>query len=606
MQQLQRDLAGTTSADPNQDEAMMTSEQRLLQHQLLQQQQQQYMQQYHQSDQPPQPMQQNLTSTVIDGAPAPAPNGPSALVPQAAVSLQQQQSLLMMNPLMLRPSAVQQQDDDDDKLSVHSHRSGKSAYSAYKTRSRDSLPALAEASPYGGGATRNRRPGSASKSTTTRTTPPPDLLLQQQQAQISAQHQQHLQRGLAQLEQDHSPYGGPQHQQDAVMQDLQNQQTALSDQQLLHMQTQGLTAEQIQQYQAHLDASQQRLQPSQFNSAPPVLFHTEPPRRHYRPQHGARGDDASSFASDDFDALRNSDSVGEAGDPTGSSSPSPEQGGFGFGPGQQPQAFTGHLVPPLQLSAARGTVIDNYTDDQRGPHVDTARSSAASSGFAPSSAGGGGLVSVSRRGSLAGVEGTMIGHGEDGALAPTAPGGGGLVPQPRAKSWKELHVEARPAPAHIVVFDWDDTLLPTWYIGNVVLPCVTGLKFCSMNSDYKLDPTDDFYDGLNDHAQLILTIIRTALNLTPHVFIVTLGKTGWVSRSAAQRLPGFTETTLTEMGVNVYYAREYLSRREAMLCQQEEGCDPFMVAKRNAFKKVMKVVVKSQEKLWKKAHKDAV
>ncbi len=46
-----------------------------------------------------------------------------------------------------------------------------------------------------------------------------------------------------------------------------------------------------------------------------------------------------------------------------------------------------------------------------------------------------------------------------------------------------------------------------------------------------------------------------------------------------------------------------MSRREAMLCQQEEGCDPFMVAKRNAFKKVMKVVVKSQEKLWKKAHK---
>ncbi len=333
------------------------------------------------------------------------------------------------------------------------------------------------------------------------TTPSPDLLLQQQQAQISMQHQQHLQRGIAQLQQDHSPYGGPQHQQDAVMQDLQNQQTALSDQQLLHMQTQGLTAEQIQHYQAHLDASQQRgLQPSQFNSAPPVLFHTEPPRRHYRPQHGARGDDASSFASDDFDALRNSDSVGEAGDPTGSSSPSPEQGGFGPG---QPQAFTGHqllvappgaanttnhlLVPPLQLSAARGTVIDNYTDDQRGgPHVDTARSSAASSGFAPSSAGGGGLVSVSRRGSLNGVEGTMTGHGEDGALAPLAPGGGGLVPQPRAKSWKELHVEARPAPAHIVVFDWDDTLLPTWYIGNVVLPCVTGLKFCSMVQIYSL------------------------------------------------------------------------------------------------------------------------
>ncbi len=149
---------------------MMTSEQRLLQHQLLLQQQQYNIQQYqHQNDQQPEPMQQNLTSTVIDGAPAPAPNGPPALVPQAVISLQQQQSLMMMNPLMqLRPSAAQQQDDDDDKLSVHSHRSGKSAYSAYKTRSRDSLPALAEASPYGGGATRSRRPGSASKSTTTR------------------------------------------------------------------------------------------------------------------------------------------------------------------------------------------------------------------------------------------------------------------------------------------------------------------------------------------------------------------------------------------------------------------------------------------------------
>lgn len=96
----------------------------------------------------------------------------------------------------------------------------------------------------------------------------------------------------------------------------------------------------------------------------------------------------------------------------------------------------------------------------------------------------------------------------------------------------------------VIIFDWDDTLLPTSLIRDLgsARPSRTGFS----NLDAQL----------RAHAARVETVLR-ASRAVARVSIVTLAKRHWVPRSAEQYLPGLNLPALVrELGITVYYAQE--------------------------------------------------
>lgn len=151
----------------------------------------------------------------------------------------------------------------------------------------------------------------------------------------------------------------------------------------------------------------------------------------------------------------------------------------------------------------------------------------------------------------------------------------------------------------MVIFDWDDTLLPTWYIRSVVEPC----SAADSNSD--LSPDSPFYSTLRQHSELVATTLRAARALG-RVAIVTLSRRGWVHDSAARFLPGLDlQELLDELHIPIYYAAEHVRSSVARLAQSgeglvqmfREGVDVLAACKRGAVEQCLRDVCGRRKRL---------
>lgn len=134
---------------------------------------------------------------------------------------------------------------------------------------------------------------------------------------------------------------------------------------------------------------------------------------------------------------------------------------------------------------------------------------------------------------------------------------------------------------NIIIFDWDDTLFPTWYLTEVVQPC-SDAKYAKLPEDSM------FHSSLAAHAKLVKQILSAASSVA-HVYIVTLGNRPWVENSSDWFLPGLDMAgLLKELGIHVYYAREHVKQSDLIAAGMEDGVNAYTIAKRNAMKKCMK------------------
>eukprot|EP00931_Biecheleriopsis_adriatica_P075988 TRINITY_DN49751_c0_g1_i1.p1 TRINITY_DN49751_c0_g1~~TRINITY_DN49751_c0_g1_i1.p1 ORF type:complete len:478 (-),score=90.96 TRINITY_DN49751_c0_g1_i1:84-1475(-) len=132
----------------------------------------------------------------------------------------------------------------------------------------------------------------------------------------------------------------------------------------------------------------------------------------------------------------------------------------------------------------------------------------------------------------------------------------------------------------LLIFDWDDTLFPTWYIMEVVKPCVP--------EEEPFTTDNVFYEPLKAHGEILRHTLSLAREIG-NVGIVTLARRPWVVTSADRYLPDLdVENLLMELGIEVFYARECVIKHDVFKAQLEEGVDMYEIAKRNAMRRCLK------------------
>jgi len=138
----------------------------------------------------------------------------------------------------------------------------------------------------------------------------------------------------------------------------------------------------------------------------------------------------------------------------------------------------------------------------------------------------------------------------------------------------------------VIIFDWDDTLFPTWFISDVVVPCLPpGTKW---DGDAVLPSDSPFAEALTKHAQTVRALLSTARKIG-RVGIVTLAQRPWVLSSAKRFWPGLEfEAVLKELDIPIIYARECLRRPMISQAKVEEGVNIFTIAKQAAMLKALK------------------
>lgn len=137
-------------------------------------------------------------------------------------------------------------------------------------------------------------------------------------------------------------------------------------------------------------------------------------------------------------------------------------------------------------------------------------------------------------------------------------------------------------PQHtLIIFDWDDTLFPTWFLLEVLLACIP--QGCQASQFIE---TSEWFEVLSAHAQAIRQVLSCAKAMG-QVAIVTLSKRPWVD-SSGRYLPGLDITALLkELEIPVVYARECLKRHRLSMAQEEEGVDVCVAMKCSAMDKLL-------------------
>lgn len=97
----------------------------------------------------------------------------------------------------------------------------------------------------------------------------------------------------------------------------------------------------------------------------------------------------------------------------------------------------------------------------------------------------------------------------------------------------------------VVIFDWDDTLIPTSFFdfqGTMATPAGQSVAMAAATAR---------------HVQHVESVLRTARSVG-RVAIVTMANERWFKKSARRFLPGLEiEALMQELDIPVYYAREY-------------------------------------------------
>jgi hypothetical protein len=142
----------------------------------------------------------------------------------------------------------------------------------------------------------------------------------------------------------------------------------------------------------------------------------------------------------------------------------------------------------------------------------------------------------------------------------------------------------------VTIFDWDDTLFPTWFIENVVVPCTPSTDEKSREKYHRIQEDSPFFEVLQEHARVIQHTLEFASSIA-RVVIVTNARSPWVKTSSAMYLPGLDlDKLLDKCKIRVYYAREAMPgafQRQARI-EAHDGVNPFVVAKRCAMAKCLR------------------
>jgi len=134
----------------------------------------------------------------------------------------------------------------------------------------------------------------------------------------------------------------------------------------------------------------------------------------------------------------------------------------------------------------------------------------------------------------------------------------------------------------VVIFDWDDTLFPTWFVTEVVNPCLADPQSDNLPAD------SPFIEPLRSHGQTVQKVLEAARS-NARVAIVTLAQRPWVLNSAAKYLPDLDfEALLEHLQIPVIYARECLKRHMIQQGSNEDGLCLWTMAKQAAMKKALK------------------
>lgn len=115
-----------------------------------------------------------------------------------------------------------------------------------------------------------------------------------------------------------------------------------------------------------------------------------------------------------------------------------------------------------------------------------------------------------------------------------------------------------------IIFDWDDTLLPTSFIEDALricprkcaLPARRGLpRGSALQRDFPC------YDAILKHGELVVEVLTKAKALGCDVAILTLAERPWVFESADLYLPGINlKGLLQDLQIPVIYALEHTGR----------------------------------------------
>lgn len=160
-----------------------------------------------------------------------------------------------------------------------------------------------------------------------------------------------------------------------------------------------------------------------------------------------------------------------------------------------------------------------------------------------------------------------------------------FVAQREAQAAAAAAAEPAPPGFHrddtVIIFDWDDTLFPTWFITEVVQPCL---------ADPQGDLPEDsaFGEPLLRHAQAVKSVLEAA-RACGRVGLVTLAQNPWVLTSAGKFLPGLDfEELLASLDMPIIYARECLKKHMIAQGQQDDGLCLWTLSKQAAMKKMLK------------------
>jgi len=154
-------------------------------------------------------------------------------------------------------------------------------------------------------------------------------------------------------------------------------------------------------------------------------------------------------------------------------------------------------------------------------------------------------------------------------------------------SSSDLDIDLEIADEVVTVFDWDDTLLPTWYVKSVVEPCLGG--------ETSVGPESPFHEALHTHAALVEETLRAA-RAFGHVAIVTLSSQGWVFKSAARFLPGLDMQRLVdELAIPVLAIGRAIRSRQAISESLAEGVDLLEVCRAAAMEACLRKICRRRE-----------
>eukprot|EP00928_Gymnodinium_smaydae_P005519 TRINITY_DN11879_c0_g2_i2.p1 TRINITY_DN11879_c0_g2~~TRINITY_DN11879_c0_g2_i2.p1 ORF type:complete len:388 (+),score=74.35 TRINITY_DN11879_c0_g2_i2:71-1234(+) len=146
-----------------------------------------------------------------------------------------------------------------------------------------------------------------------------------------------------------------------------------------------------------------------------------------------------------------------------------------------------------------------------------------------------------------------------------------------------------------IIFDWDDTLFPTWFVKNVVRPTSPDNDiFCELQAD------SPFLPQLQEHARLVREVLTSASKVA-RVGIVTLAADGWVADSSEWYLPGLDlPKLLKDLNIRVYYARNFSRGDLSRIADEEDGVNMMVVAKQFAMTKCLNKIRGNRD--WKHAN----